>query len=271
MGRFAKLERGVAPKELVEETAKAEVALRRPPVEERYDAPYYIKLADQYFFYGEFAKALRFYSRALQLDNALTYPWIVQIYCLLEMGQVREASIWVMRALELFPEDSSIIALQAIVFAYKGMLNRALGASDFSMSKGSSVFTWLARGEILLMAENKTAHFCFEKAMELAPKDDWQTPMRIGLIYFKHKQYSFALDFFRRAVQYNVTNYYLWYHIGRSYYYLGFNQKAIESFQRSLEHNPDFRPGKIALSKATRTSIFARIFRRFFRRRSLRK
>lgn len=266
MGRFAKLEHGIAPKTLVDETTKAELAQTTAPAEEKFDATYYIKLADQYFFYGEFSKALRYYSRALQLDNSLTYPWIGQIYSLLEMGQVKEASVWVLRALDLFPEDASIIALQALIFAYKGMMSRAIGASDFAMTKGSSVFTWLARGEILLMAENKMSHFCFEKSLEIAPRDDWQTPMRIGLIYYKHKQYSFALDYFKRAVQYNVSNYYLWYHIGRAYYHLGFNQKAIESLQRSLEHNPDFKAAKNALAKAATTPTFLRFFRRLLRR-----
>lgn len=268
MGRFSKLERGVAPKKLEEESAKAEVALERPGVEEKYDASYYVKLADQYFFYGEFEKALRFYSRALQVDNSLSYPWIGQIFCLLEMGQIKEAGVWATRALELFPENPDVIALHAIVLAHKGMLKRAIGASDFAMSKGSGVFTWLARGEVLLIADNKMAHFCFDKAMEHAAVDDWQTPMRIGLIYFKHKKYSHALDFFRRAVQYGITNYYLWYHIGRCYYHLGFNQKAIEAFQRSLEHQPEFKQAKLALERATKTSIFSRVFRRVIHRYS---
>ncbi len=267
MGRFSKLERGVVPPKLAEESAKAEQAVKQPSTEEKYDAPYYIKLADQHFFFGEFERALRFYSRALQLDNSKTYPWIGQIFSLLEMEQVKEAGIWVTRALEFFPEDSDIIALQAVVYAYRGMVKRAVGASDYSMSKGGTVFTWLARGEVLLIAENKTAHFCFEKAMELSPANDWKTPMRAGLIYFKHKQFSHALDFFQRAVSINVTNYYLWYHIGLGYWRLGFNHKAMEAFKRSLEHNPKFKGARDALDRALKTSIFKRFFRRLTHRK----
>ncbi len=262
MGRFSKLESGTAPRKLEEERSRIEEAQKTREVEEKYDAPYYIKLADQYFFYGEFDKALRYYSRALQMENSIPYPWIGQIFSLLEMGQTKEAGIWVTRALEFFPENSDVIALQAVVFAYRGMLKRAIGASDFAMSKGSGIYTWIARGEVLLIAEKKAAHFCFEKAMELTDHEDWRTPMRIGLIYYKHKQYSYALDFFKRAVHINVTNYYLWYHIGQSNYHLGFNNKAREAFERSLEHNPDFKQAKAALVKTVKSSIFSRIFRR---------
>src|SRR5262245_23063285 len=70
------------------------------------DYPSMLERADSHFFHGEYEKALRFYSRALQVEAARQYPWVGQLYALLMLNQVKEAELWASRALELFPEDS---------------------------------------------------------------------------------------------------------------------------------------------------------------------
>ncbi len=261
MGRFSKLERETQDA-IARRKALKEEKRPAPPAEEVYDAPYYIARGDEAFFTGEFKKALQLYSRAIQVDNTQHSPWIGQIYCLIEMNQLKEADLWTGRALEMFPEDGALLSLRAITYAHHGMLKRALGTSDYALSKGADIHTWIARGEVLLLADNKNASFCFSKAMEMADTGDWKTPMRIGLIFFRQKAYSQALDYFQKACAINVTNHYLWYHLGKCYHRLGFGQKAIESFRRASEQNPEFREAKEALEKATHTSFLIRIFRR---------
>jgi tetratricopeptide (TPR) repeat protein len=258
VGRFSRLERGKTGKVVVKPDKKTEAQER--PTTETYDFPYYIARADEHFFFGEYEKALRLYSRALQLDNSQKYPWVGQIYCLLEMNQLKEADLWVARALQLFPEEPSLISLRAITYAHKGMLRRAIGTSDYALGKGSSIFAWIARGEVLLLADNKNSHFCFEKAMEMAEYDDWKTPMRIGMIYFKRKAYSNALEYFQKACASNVRNFYLWYYMSLCYHKLGFTHKAIETLKLALEHNPDFRPAERALEMVTHTPLFRRLW-----------
>lgn len=259
MGRFSRLERGKARDVVVKPERKAEGKER--PTTEAYDFPYYIAQADGQFFHGEYEKALRLYSRALQLDNSQKYPWVGQIFCLLEMNQLKEADLWVARALQLFPEEPSLISLRAIIYAHKGMIRRAIGTSDYALSKGSSMFAWIARGEVLLMADNKNAHFCFEKAMEMAEFDDWKTSMRIGMVYFKRKANSNALTYLQKACVSNVRNSFLWYHMGLCYHNLGFEQKAMEALKLALEHNPEFRPAERALEMVIRTPFYKRFWR----------
>jgi len=260
MGRFSRLERGK------KESEKIDLELEKKETE-RYDQPYFIQQADDLYFTGRFEKALRFYSRALKLDNSQRYPWIGQILCLLELKQNKEAELWSQRGLDLFPEDTSLISLQAISYAHRGMVKRALSCSDYALNKGSTEFTWIARGEALLLAGNKNSSFCFEKALEMSAKDDWKTPVRIGMVYFRHKIYPRAITMLRAAVEINVNNYFIWYLLGKSYQQAGFNTKAIESFERSVEFAPEFRPAKEALKKALNRSIFKRLFSTLFGRK----
>ena len=264
MGRFSKLERetqdALARQKVVKEKAAEKPA---PPTEDIYDAPYYIDKADEAFFTGEYKQALKFYSRAIQIDNTLHYPWLGQIYCLIAMEQLKEADLWTGRALEMFPEDSAILSLRAMTYANRGMYKRALNTCDYAITrKGARTHTYIARGYVLLVAGNKNSHFCFMKAMEMAGNRDWKIPMRIGYIYFRNKKYSRALDFFLKACARNISNYYLWHHIGLCYQKLGFGHKALEAFRHALDHNPDYTPAEDALHKASRSSVFSRLFRR---------
>ncbi|MBN1902013.1 tetratricopeptide repeat protein [Candidatus Sumerlaeota bacterium] len=266
MGRFSKLERetqDALARQKIEEIREGEKPKAAELPREEYDAPYYIKMADDLFFRGEFREALQFYSRAIQLDSSIHYPWLGQIYCLIEMNQLKEADLWTGRALELFPEDSALLSLRAMMYANRGMYKRAINASDYAISrKGVLPHSYVARGYILLTADNKNAHFCFMKALELADSNDFRIPMSIGLIYLKRKQYSKALDFLLRACACNVANYFLWHHMGLCYQKLGFTNKAMESFQHALDQNPEYTPAKDALLSVTHSSVFSRLFRR---------
>lgn len=264
MGRFSKLETETGrPKATAE--AQPAVAGAREVQDETYDYGYYVDKADAHYFSGRYDQALRMYSRALQVENAQVYPWVGQILSLLAMGQVKEGDLWAGRAIELFPDDPTLLSLRALVYAHKGMLNRAIGASDYAMSRGSSPVAWTARGEILLRAKNKNAPFCFDKAIEEANKDDFRIAMHIGLIQYRHKHYSAALQYFRRALAIETGNAYLWYHVGRCYYRLTFSDQAIEAFGRALEIDPEYRDAERALGDAKSSSFVTRMFRRFFR------
>jgi len=265
MGRFSKLETGKQRIAKEEKPPGGPAGAEGAAAEEEYGYSYYVEKADNHYFRGEFDKALRQYSRALQVDNSQVYPWIGQVLSLLAMDQIKEADLWVGRAIELFPEDPGLLSLRALVHARKGMLHRAIGASDYALSRGASPFAWLARGEILLLARNRNAPFCFEKALEEAGGDDWRIAMLAGLAYYRHRKYSSALDYFRRACSVEMRNPYLWYHLGRCYLLLSFNDQAIEAFNRALELDPKFRKAEKALKEAKSTNFLSRLVRRLFR------
>jgi tetratricopeptide (TPR) repeat protein len=229
------------------------------------DYPTFVQRGDMHFFQGEYEKALRFYSRALQMESTRQYPWIGQIYCLLQLRQLSEADLWIQRALELFPDDPALLSLRAVVLARKGMTKRAIGTSDYAMTRGSSPFCWLARGEVLLLAENANAPLCFEKAMESIEPDDWFMPFRVGLVYFEQGLWSSALEYFQKTAARHAANFWLWYHLGLCYLRLAFQQEAIDAFRQSIALNPAFPRSHEALRRATRSGPLARLFGLFRR------
>lgn len=263
MGRFTKLERETQDAIVRAKTPAPKAEPQSAGREETYDVAYYIKQGDIAYFRGKFNDAMQFYSRAIQTDNTQHYPWMGQIYCLIELGQLKEADIWCGRALELFPEDGAIISLRAMMYAERGMYKRALSTSDYAISrKGADAHAYVARGHVLLKAENKNASLCFMKAMELAGAADWEIPMRIGMIFFKAKDYTLALDYFQKACANSITNDYLWHHIGLCYQKLGIPGKALESFQTALAQNPDNREAQEALARIAHSSFLYNLFRK---------
>lgn len=276
LGRFSRLERTVGspgaetdaqpPRPPIKEPKAPQPTAPATAAPEPADYPTFIQRGDTHFFQGEYEKALRFYSRALQMESTRHYPWIGQIYCLLQMRQLSEADLWVTRALELFPDDASLLSLRSVVLARKGMIKRAIGTSDYAMTRGSSPFCWLTRGEVLLLAENTNSAFCFEKVMESIEPDDWHMPFRIGLVYFEQGLWSSALEYYQKAAARRAANFWLWYHLGLCYTRLAFQQEAIDAFRQSIALNPSFPPTHEALRRATRVSPLARLVGLFRRR-----
>lgn len=267
MGRFSKLERtGQNPGDTdvpirpgAGQPGAAAGAASKPI--ESYDYPTAMQRADEHFYRGEFEKALRFYSRALQTENAQPTPWIGQIICLLQMKQMKEADLWVQRALELFPEDSSLVSLRAVVMARNGMVKRAVGTSDYAMTRGGSTpLAWIARGEVLTLAESKNAGFCFEKAMETALPDDWKTPFLIGLVLHDQGVWASSLEYLQKAAARGAGNHWLWYLLGMCYLRLAFRQEAIDALRQSMALNPNYPPAQDAYHRVTHRNMIARFF-----------
>lgn len=268
MGRFSKLEwepdkkKSKKDSKILPQNVKSKDEESFAEDNEVYDYYHYVKRAEDFFYVGEFKKSLRDYSRALQMDNSQIDPWTGQVMCLISMNQTKEADLWIARGLELFPDHPNLLSLRGLVYAQKGMLKRAIATSDYALTVKSvtTPLIWILRGEILLLADSKNASFCFDKALELANQADWQTPMLIGIICYRNKYYTQASQFFQKACSINLSHYYLWYHLGLSYQQLGFTQKAIEAYKRSLEIKQDFKEGANALYHITHKSILKSLY-----------
>ena len=267
MGRFSKLETGKGRDDLKPAAAREAGGQSAEGIadEDLYDYVHYVERGDEAFFGGQFDRAMRLYSRALQAESTQSRPWIGQVLSLLEQGQLREADAWSARALHQFPEDHDIISLRAVVYAHQGMDKRAMGSSDYAFTRGESVFGWIARGHTLLIAGSKNADMCFEKAMERVTGDDWKSPFLIGRIYYRRKRFSKALEYFQRSCAMRVNNANLWHYIGLCRERLGFQREAVEAYERSLEHDADFIPAQKSLYSATHPSLLSSLFRSFGR------
>ncbi len=255
MGRFSKLElddkNKQNSKELLEKTT---------PIEEGYDQDYYLQQANEFYRKGDFEKALRYYSRALGIDNTLVPAWVGQIRALIDLREYREAHVWVNKALEIFPSETELLAAKAVVYCKLGQVKQSVAISDLSMEqKSPTAYVWLARGQVFLSKHGKNSEFCFNKAIEMS-KDDWFIFQLVGWAYMERKQYSRAQHYFSEATALNSSNPFLWLQLGLCCQNLGFFPRAIKCFQQALEIDPRYKPADKALTKAKRTKWIYRLF-----------
>jgi tetratricopeptide (TPR) repeat protein len=264
MGRFSKLELGQsAPPEAAPAVAPPSEAARE---EEGYDALSWLRRGEELFFRGQHEPALRAFGQALRNDSTLHEAWVGQIDSLIALNQTREAEVWTTRALDQFPDDPTLLSLRASLLARQGMLKRAMGTSDYALSRGHTLRAWLARGDILLEAESANAAHCLEKALEEIHDTDWQSLTRLGLIWLRHRRHAQALEVFQRACAAQPANAQLWRHIAECQSRLGFNQRAIEAARRAHELEPNDRKTEAMLARLTKESFLKRLWRRLRRR-----
>lgn len=255
MGRFSKLELD----DKKQQTSK-EVLYKAMPIEEGYDQDYYLQQANEYYRKGEFEKALRYYSRALGIDNTLVAAWVGQVRALIDLKETREAHVWVNKALEFFPGEAELLAAKAVVYAKLGLNSQAIAISDLSFEqKVLTTYVWFARGQVLLAKTGKNAEFCFQKAIEMS-KDDWFMYQMVGMAYMEKKHYSRAQQYLSEAASRNSANPFLWLQVGLCCQHLGFYPRAMKCFQQALEINPRYKPAEKALTKAKHTRYISRLF-----------
>ncbi len=230
-----------------------------------------LRSANDAFYTGDWRQALRFYSRAIQMETTRVDPWAGQVLALLFLDQVREADIWSRRLLECFPDHPTAVSLNGLVRSLQGMTRSGIGSSDFAMSKGhADELCWIVRGWMLLEGGNQNWMPCLDKAIEQCPPDGWRYHLLMGLVLERYKKWPQAVKAYQTAVDQKLDNYYLWNRLGHCYDQLGLARKALEAHQHALSLNPDYPPARKAVSdlSAFPLTTFLRKAARLFRRSS---
>ncbi len=247
MSRFNKLEFG----DEFEEPSQPHAQLK--------DEAYYMAQARATFANGAFEAALRWYSKVLEFNPNNAAAWAGQVRMLIELGEYREARLWADKALERFPHEPELLAAKAVALARIGDLQGALAFSDSSIEeRGDQPYVWLARGDVLLAREEKRADFCFDKALELAPKD-WFITWLAARIRFFYEQFAQALKLAQRAVEWNPGHCGLWVLLGQCQHRTGLLGPAKVSFAQALELNPRCREATAALNSLSSAGVLSHL------------
>jgi tetratricopeptide (TPR) repeat protein len=231
------------------------------------DDQYWLGVADQERRQGFFENALRYYSRALEINKALVTGWLGQVQMLVLLGEWKEAELWARKSLELFRKNADLTAGRAQALARLLQFKEAMQTSDASLAQeGQSAYRWIVRGEVMIASGQDVDPHCFSKAVQLAP--DWLVALEIGQIYLFYRKPALALNYFRSATEKAPAEAYCWYTLGGCELELGLHNSAKSSFLRCLELRPDHPEARHRLLSmdSDRWSIRSAL-RRFFRRR----
>ncbi len=190
------------------------------------------------FEQGEYAVALREYSKVLEYNPQCAAAWTGQVRMLVELGEYREAKLWADKALEHFPNEAELLAAKAVALGRLGDRTGALAFSDASMSEqGDTPYVWLARGDVLLAAREKRAEYCFQKAQALAPQQ-WLFHWLAARVYYFYKKFSLALKMAQQALALDSGRCVIWLQMGLCQQALGLGTAAKNSFDQAIQLNP---------------------------------
>ena len=238
MPRFDKLEIGSPV-----EPDDAAVAARRTA---EADETSWMRRADEERRQGHYENALRYYSRALELDKSLVSGWLGQVQMLIHLGEYPEAEVWSRKALELFPSNGELLAGRGQALCRRGDLKQAHVLCDGALGQaGQSAYRWMVRGELMVAGRQDIDRHCFDKALQL--DGDWLVPLEIALIYLHHGLPSKGLTRAHQAVERAPDSHYPWNIQGVCQTELGLPQQAQRSLQRCLEICPRHRDAESRL------------------------
>jgi tetratricopeptide (TPR) repeat protein len=231
VARFENLEFDKAEEEPERLLARAETERER-------DERYWLKEADHARRCGHYENALRYYSRALELDRSLTSGWLGQSQMLVLLGEYPEAELWARKALELFRKNGDLMAARAQALCRMSDLKAAQALSDAALGQeGQSAYRWMVRGELLVSSRRELDRHCFDKAMQADP--DWLVPLEAALIYRHFQLPSKALLRVRQAVEKAPGSYYCWYIQGCCELDCDLERQGRQSLARCLELSPN--------------------------------
>jgi tetratricopeptide (TPR) repeat protein len=228
MARFDKLEFNVPGRPSPE---------ANPPDPLSRDAGYWMNKADESRRAGLYESALKYFSRALELERSLVAGWVGQVQMLVQLDEFPEAELWAGKGLELFPSNGELMAGRAQAFCRQGDTKQAYAWCDGSLRQtGQSAYRWQVRGEIMVATRQRMDSYCFDKAQELDP--DWLVPLETARVELYYRRPGKALGRIRRAVEIAPGAPYAWYLQGVCEYELGLTRAARASLQHCLDLSP---------------------------------
>jgi tetratricopeptide (TPR) repeat protein len=229
------------------------------PAAEPRDEAHWLRVADEQHRAARFEKALRYYSRALELNPNLQAGWVGQVRMLLELGENEEARLWAEKGLDVHRDDPELLAARAVACARLGDPDKALAFCDAAMkAPGATTFAWLARGEALLAARRgPSAAHCFEKA-RVEAKGDWFASALVARTYTLYGVPAQGLVWAQRAVEKASDRALAWLTAGDAQAALGLAAAAEGSYRQAHAIDPDLPQVSAALDRLARKNGFER-------------
>ncbi len=121
---------------------------------------------------GLYESALRSYGRALECERSHVAAWVGQAQMLVLLGEPRQAEMWTISGLKVFPNNADLLAARAQAVCRLGNHREAMQYNDASIQgEGASAYRWSVRGELMTATKSQTAAHCFDSAEQIDA--DW--------------------------------------------------------------------------------------------------
>jgi tetratricopeptide (TPR) repeat protein len=265
--RFHKLELETTQRqeEQTESPIRAEQSSSQIERDALHDAKHWMRLAERARRTGSFEDALRYYSRAVELDRSLVAGWVGQVRMLIALDEYKEAELWSRKALELFKSHADLHAARAQALCRDGDMKSALAACDAALGQtGQLPYPWMARGDIMLARRDPIEEHCFNKAVQLDA--DWLILIEVAGIYEHYRRHAKALMRYSQAVERAPDQAYCWYLQGRCQVLMGLPKPARQSFKQCLDLEPKHFAAREAVKQLDGPGTVRRAVGKFFGR-----
>lgn len=245
---------------------------REPPEEARGRRPAEeLMLSGERLYYeGEFQDAAREFRSARRHDPSLFEAWAAEVDARLRGGDLPRAEEAANEALAAYGLVPVFYAAKALVLAHRGYIQDACRHSDIAVEHDrGSMFTWLARAEVVLgtaaWGTMGSVESCFERACQADPTH-WRANFRAALCLIQWNRPERALERFAHVTQFVPQNPFVWKTMGDCHRQLGNAAAARECYQMALARRPGYGPAQEALEAMTPWGRLRRWLARRFRR-----
>ena len=215
---------------------------------------------------GRYEAALRSYGRALECERSHVAAWVGQAQMLIFLNEPRQAEMWTISGLKIFPNNADLMAARAQAVCRLGNQREALQFNDAAIQgEGTSAYRWSVRGELMAATKSSNAGHCFDSAEQIDA--DWLVRIENANILLFYRQPLQALGRATAAVNSAPDAAYAWLVKGICEYEAGFNAQAKKSIDQALQLAPGFKEAKHWHTIVQRNTGFLKRLWSFFRRR----
>ena len=215
---------------------------------------------------GLYETALRSFGRALECERSYVAAWVGQAQMLVLLHEPRQAEMWTISGLKVFPNNADLLAARGQAVCRLGNTKEALMYSDASIQgEGTCAYRWSVRGEVMLAQKSPTAHHCFDSAEQIDA--DWLLRIENANILRYYKNPLKAIVRAAAAVEKAADSSFAWMIKGVCEYEAGFRSQAINSLEQAIQLDPELKDAKYWLGIVRQDTGFWRWIRNFFRKR----
>ena len=266
MARFNRLELPDDPP-LNPKAQDAEAVAEQPEKRYRNSIADWMREADHLRRKGLYEAALRSYGRATECERSYVAAWVGQAQMLILLGEPRQAEMWTISGLKLFPNNAELLAARSQAACRLGSYREALQFNDAAIQgDGTSAYRWSVRGEVMTATKSPTADHCFDSAEQIDA--DWLVRTENANILRFYKRPLQALGRATAAVHSTPDAPFAWMIKGICEHEAGFRSQAVQSLGQALQLGPENKDAKhwLAVVESSTPGLLKRLLHLFRKR-----